>query len=90
MSKPCKHPKFNFTARMLDVAYPETDKTYEMIEVTAQCRLCGEDYVFLDMETQEVAEGYIHYSAHVSLDGKRAYLPVAMATEIELIGREVN
>lgn len=75
---------------MLDVGFPGTDKKYAMIELTAQCELCCDDFVFLEMEIEDAAPGSIHYSLHASMDGKRAYLPVAMASEIELIGKEVN
>lgn len=88
MRKDCDHPRFDFTARLLDVGFSGTDQRYPMMELSARCQECGEDYVFLDMETDDAPGGSIHYKPHASLNGKRVYLPCALASDVQ-INREV-
>jgi hypothetical protein len=88
MPKDCDHPNFNFTAKLLEVGFAGTDQRYPMMEVTAQCRECGEDYVFLDMEADDAPAGQIRYQPHTSGDGKRVYLPCALASHVQ-INKEV-
>lgn len=88
--KTCDHPSFNFTARLLDVGFAGTDQRYPMMEVSAQCRECGEDYVFLDLETDDAPEGSICYKPHTSGDGKRVYLPCALASNVRIEKEHLN